>query len=182
MPAGQLLSFDLLDDGEHDRLAEWGNRAVLTQPAGTPVSIPVLFAAQVDRAPEAVALVCGERSWTYRELDEAANRLANLLAGHGAGAGEVCGAADSSVRRGDRGDPGGAQDRGGVSADRPCASRRADRVHARGRRADRRGHHGGPARAAGRVRRCWSSTSMIPLSTPSPAPHCRRRHPTTSRT
>ncbi|MDT5118561.1 MAG: glycopeptidolipid biosynthesis protein, partial [Mycobacterium sp.] len=83
-----LLSFDLLDAGEHDQLDEWGNRAVLTQPGPTPVSIPVLFAAQVDRAPDTVALVCGERSWTYRELNEAANRLAHLLAGHGAGPGE----------------------------------------------------------------------------------------------
>ena len=44
------------------------------------------------RTPEAVALVCGGRSWTYRELDEAANRLAHLLAGRGVGPG-VCGAA-----------------------------------------------------------------------------------------
>ena len=36
----------------------WGNRAVLTQPATTPVSIPALFAAQVARTPEAVALSC----------------------------------------------------------------------------------------------------------------------------
>ena len=33
-----------------------GNRAVLTQPVTAPVSIPVLFAAQVARAPEAVAV------------------------------------------------------------------------------------------------------------------------------
>ena len=66
---------------------------MLTQPAPTAVSIPVLFAAQVARTPEAVAMSCGERSWTYRELDEAANRLAHLLAGQGAGPGAVCGAA-----------------------------------------------------------------------------------------
>ena len=66
----------------------WGNRAVLTQPAPTRVSIPALFAAQVARAPEAVALVCGEVSWTYRELDEASNRLAHLLVGQGVGPGE----------------------------------------------------------------------------------------------
>ena len=47
---------DLLDEGEHARLDGWGNRAVLTEPASTPVSVPVLFAAQVARAPEAVAL------------------------------------------------------------------------------------------------------------------------------
>ena len=71
-----LLSFDLLDDDEHDQLAEWGNQSVLTDSTASRVSIPVLFAAQVVRAPEAVALVCGEQTWTYRELDEAANRLA----------------------------------------------------------------------------------------------------------
>ena len=74
--------------GEHARLDGWGNRAVLTQSAPTPVSIPVLFAAQVARAPEAVALSCGERSWTYREVEEAANRLAHLLAAQGVGPGE----------------------------------------------------------------------------------------------
>ncbi len=35
--------------------------------------------------PEAVAINCGDRSWTYRELDAAANRLAHLLAGRGVG-------------------------------------------------------------------------------------------------
>ncbi|ORB17002.1 non-ribosomal peptide synthetase, partial [Mycolicibacterium moriokaense] len=84
-----LLSLDLLDDDEHDQLAEWGNRAILTEPARHRDSIPALFNSQVVRAPEAVALVCGEQSWTYRELDEAANRLANLLVGHGAEPGKT---------------------------------------------------------------------------------------------
>ena len=47
----------------------------------------MLFAAQVARAPEAVAISCGGRSLTYRELDEAADRLARVLAGRGAGPG-----------------------------------------------------------------------------------------------
>ena len=85
-PTARLSSVDLLDAGEHARLDEWGNRAVLTEPV-TSVSIPVLFAAQVARAPEAVALGCGGRSMTYRELDEASNRLAHLLTGYGAGPG-----------------------------------------------------------------------------------------------
>ena len=74
---------------EHARLDGWGNRAVLTQPASTPVSIPVLFAAQVARTPEAVAVTFEGRSMTYREVEEAANRLAHLLADHGAGPGEL---------------------------------------------------------------------------------------------
>ncbi|HTX54356.1 MAG TPA: amino acid adenylation domain-containing protein [Candidatus Baltobacteraceae bacterium] len=86
-PTGRLSSVDLLDEAEHARLDGWGNRAVLTQPV-TPVSIPVLFAAQVARTPEAVALTFEGRSMTYRELEEAANRLAHLLAAQGAGPGE----------------------------------------------------------------------------------------------
>src|SRR6201981_1365342 len=90
-PTRPLSSIDLLDEPEHARLDEIGNRAVLTQPAPPGVSIPVLFDAQVARTPEAVALVCGERSWTYRELEGAANRLAHLLAGQGVGPGGCVG-------------------------------------------------------------------------------------------
>ncbi|MGH3555256.1 MAG: condensation domain-containing protein, partial [Mycobacterium sp.] len=63
-PTRRLSSVDLLDGGEQARLEGWGNRAVLTQPASTPVSVPVLFAAQVARAPEAIAISWGEILWT----------------------------------------------------------------------------------------------------------------------
>ncbi|WP_459977499.1 AMP-binding protein, partial [Mycobacterium avium] len=43
---------------------------------------------QAARTPDAVALVYEDRSWTYRELEEAANRVAHRLAGFGVGAGE----------------------------------------------------------------------------------------------
>nr|WP_324678030.1 non-ribosomal peptide synthetase [Mycobacterium sp. 663a-19] len=116
-PARPLSSVDVLDAGEHARLERWGNRAALAPPRDAPapivvglqpgkgrlhgwvsravphqpvtgVSIPAVFAAQVERAPEAVALTCEGRSMTYRELDEASNRLAHLLAGHGVGPGQ----------------------------------------------------------------------------------------------
>ena len=87
-PTRSLSSVDVLDAGEYARLDGWGNRAVLTQPAPTAVSIPVLFAAQVARAPEAVAVTFEGRSMTYREVEEAANRLAHLLAGQGVGPGQ----------------------------------------------------------------------------------------------
>ena len=92
-PTRSLSSVDVLDAGEHARLDEIGNRAMLTQPAPAAVSIPVLFAEQVARTPEAVAVTFEGRSMTYREVEEAANRLAHLLAGQGAGPGAVCGAA-----------------------------------------------------------------------------------------
>ena len=71
-PGRRLSSVDVLDEAEHARLDWWGNRAVLTEPAPVAVSVPVLFAAQVARAPEAVAVSFEGRLLTYRELDEAA--------------------------------------------------------------------------------------------------------------
>ena len=91
----------------------------------------------------------------------------------------VCGVAVFAVGRGDRGDLGGAQDGGGLCADRPGAAGGADRVHARRCRADRRGDHRGvwPTRLDGCDLR--SSTSTTRASTPSPAPRCRRPRPMT---
>ena len=49
------------------------------------VTVPGLFAAQVARAADAVAVVCGDACVSYGELDAAAERLAGVLAGLGAG-------------------------------------------------------------------------------------------------
>ncbi|WP_156625040.1 AMP-binding protein, partial [Mycobacterium sp. 852002-30065_SCH5024008] len=87
-PLGLLSSIEVLDADEHARLDNWGNRAVLDRPAVSGVSIPALFAAQVGRTPEAVALTFGDHSWTYQEADESANRLAHLLVARGVGPGE----------------------------------------------------------------------------------------------
>jgi amino acid adenylation domain-containing protein/thioester reductase-like protein len=86
-PALRVSSIDLLDEREHMRLAEIGNRAVLTRPV-VGYSIPELFAAQVLRTPEGVAISCAGSSMSYREVDLAANRLAQLLVGRGAGPGQ----------------------------------------------------------------------------------------------
>ena len=89
-PSRRSSSIDVLDEAEHARLAEVGNRAVLTAPAPAlaPVSVPVLFAAQVARTPGAAAVTFEGRSMTYRELEEAANRLAHRLADQGVGPGQ----------------------------------------------------------------------------------------------
>ncbi|OBK94862.1 non-ribosomal peptide synthetase, partial [Mycobacterium sp. 1165178.9] len=86
-PTRRLSTIDLLDATEHDRLGGWGNQGVLTRPLSTSVSIPALFAAQAALAPEALALTYEGRSMSYRELDEASNRLAHLLAADGVGPG-----------------------------------------------------------------------------------------------
>ncbi|WP_156765901.1 AMP-binding protein, partial [Mycobacterium sp. E342] len=90
-PTQRVSSIELLDAQEQARFDGWANRGVLTQPAAPGLSIPQVFAAQVARNPEAVALSFGDRSWTYRELDEAANRLAHLLVSHGVGPGGCVG-------------------------------------------------------------------------------------------
>ncbi|TAM63827.1 condensation domain-containing protein, partial [Mycobacterium sp.] len=77
-PTRPLLSLDAVDVDERARLDEWGNGSALDRPA-TPVTVVGLFAAQAARTPDAVAVSFEDRSMTYRELDEAANRLAHLL-------------------------------------------------------------------------------------------------------
>uniref|UniRef100_UPI0039089B4F amino acid adenylation domain-containing protein n=1 Tax=Mycolicibacterium psychrotolerans TaxID=216929 RepID=UPI0039089B4F len=86
--AQRVSSIDLLDIEEHIQLDGIGNRAALTQPAPPAVSIPALFAEHVVACPDAVAIRFGERSCSYRQLDEASNRLAHLLTQHGAGPGQ----------------------------------------------------------------------------------------------
>src|SRR5690606_25000726 len=89
-PARGLSSVDVCDEAERARLSQWGNRAGLAEPVSA-ASIPEMFAAQAARVPDAVAISYGQRSWTYREVDEASYRLAHLLLGRGGGAGERVG-------------------------------------------------------------------------------------------
>ncbi|WP_431937772.1 amino acid adenylation domain-containing protein [Nocardia grenadensis] len=57
--------------------------SVSGDPAVTERVLPDLLAA--GRDPAAVAVVCGDRLWTYRELDAESNRLARCLIARGAG-------------------------------------------------------------------------------------------------
>ncbi|MFJ2821752.1 AMP-binding protein [Streptomyces toxytricini] len=49
------------------------------------MTLPELFEAQAARTPDAVAVVAGAERLTFAEVNAAANRLARVLAGRGAG-------------------------------------------------------------------------------------------------
>ncbi|AFM18251.1 non-ribosomal peptide synthase/amino acid adenylation enzyme [Mycolicibacterium chubuense NBB4] len=87
-PNSKLSCLTSIAAGEREHLDAVGNRRALSRPA-EPVSIPGLFAAQAARSPDAVAVVCGAQSMSYRELDERSTRLAHLLAKCGAGPGRT---------------------------------------------------------------------------------------------
>ena len=87
-PERPISSIEILDEDETARLDEWSHRAALTQRVTAPVSVPDVFTEHAERTPRAVAVTFDGRSMTYRGLDEAANRLAHLLAGHGVGPGQ----------------------------------------------------------------------------------------------
>ncbi len=84
-PGRLLPAIDVREAPEE--LDEWGNRAALAVAVPVSVSIPVLFARQVTRDPEAVAVSFGDSSMSYRGLDAASNRLAHLLLEQGVGPG-----------------------------------------------------------------------------------------------
>ncbi|MZF85520.1 non-ribosomal peptide synthetase, partial [Streptomyces sp. SID5643] len=79
LPVGQV---GVLTDGERRQLLEEWNATVADTPAGDVVE---LFRDQVARVPRAQALVCGDVSLTYAELDARSDRLAGLLAEQGVG-------------------------------------------------------------------------------------------------
>ncbi|MFF1789686.1 non-ribosomal peptide synthase/polyketide synthase [Kitasatospora sp. NPDC058243] len=81
-PQQRLSRFGVLSAEERDDLTALGTGPEVELPAA---SVPELFRAQVRATPDLVALVCGDVSLTYEELDERANRLAHALVSRGAG-------------------------------------------------------------------------------------------------
>lgn len=75
-PARPALALPLLDADERARMLDTGTRYLPRRERGHWLDE---FAAQVARRPGAEALVCRNRSLTYAELDERANRVAHAL-------------------------------------------------------------------------------------------------------
>ncbi|UFS99920.1 non-ribosomal peptide synthetase [Nocardia huaxiensis] len=87
-PARPLVHVDVLDAREYAVLDHLGNTIAGRETPSCP-SLPELFADRVRQTPEATAVLTDDREWSYRELDEAAARLAGALAEAGIGAGAV---------------------------------------------------------------------------------------------
>jgi amino acid adenylation domain-containing protein len=81
-PGIRVRRFPVLSAAERAQLLDGWNDTAAEVPAGP---AEVLVAAQAARTPDAVAVCCGDRFVTYRELERRAEGLAAVLAARGAG-------------------------------------------------------------------------------------------------
>ena len=87
-PEQRIGEIDLLDDAERRQiLEEWNDTAQEVADA----TLPELFEAQVEKTPDAVAVVFEDQRLSYRELNQRANQLAHMLISRGVGPEEVVG-------------------------------------------------------------------------------------------
>ncbi|MCD9875950.1 non-ribosomal peptide synthetase [Streptomyces guryensis] len=85
-PDQAIGTHDILDDRERHRLLTGFNDTARDVPDTT---FPRLFEARAAESPDTVAVEDGTHSLTYRQLDGRADRLARVLASHGAGPGRI---------------------------------------------------------------------------------------------
>ena len=88
-PLVPLAELPLLTEAERQELAAWGRARIAADP-DAPTAVR-LFEGRASQTPEAPALVDGERTLTFGELDRAANRLAGRLRVRGVGPGRIVG-------------------------------------------------------------------------------------------
>ncbi|TQF10135.1 amino acid adenylation domain-containing protein, partial [Myxococcus llanfairpwllgwyngyllgogerychwyrndrobwllllantysiliogogogochensis] len=82
-PEQRVLELPLHTEAErHQVLVEWN---ATPAPEGEGTCLHTLFELQAERTPEAVAVVAGEASLTYRTLDQRANAVAHRLVERGVG-------------------------------------------------------------------------------------------------
>jgi amino acid adenylation domain-containing protein/non-ribosomal peptide synthase protein (TIGR01720 family) len=88
-PSAPVRSLNLMSSGERRALLQdWSATGEI---AVEPLVFVRQFEAQAARTPDAIALVHGDRRWTYAELDADANRWAHGLIAFGCGPGAIVG-------------------------------------------------------------------------------------------
>ncbi|MFI5497201.1 amino acid adenylation domain-containing protein [Actinoplanes sp. NPDC051859] len=85
-PDRRISQIDVVTPAERERLLVTWNESTTSVPHGT---LGELFAAQVDKTPDATAVVGDDRTLTYSALDARANVLARWLIGQGIGAEDI---------------------------------------------------------------------------------------------
>ncbi|MER5585603.1 non-ribosomal peptide synthase/polyketide synthase [Streptomyces asoensis] len=82
-PVGRL---DLLGPADrHTVLRTWNDTALPAGPDRRPDTVPALFTARAAASPDRIAVTDTDVTWTFAELDARSDRLARILAAHGAG-------------------------------------------------------------------------------------------------
>ncbi|WP_225821747.1 non-ribosomal peptide synthetase [Streptomyces naphthomycinicus] len=89
-PDTRLSAAPLLGPADEAELRAAGTGPVLPFPSAPPL-VHQLFEEWAGRTPDAPALIMGDTTTTYRELDERADRLAGVLRAHGVGPDTVVG-------------------------------------------------------------------------------------------
>ncbi len=84
-PRARIGAAELLAPAELSRVLEWGSETWGSAAKRPCETLPELFARQVGRSPDAIALLHGDRSWSFAELDAWANRIAHHLVERGVG-------------------------------------------------------------------------------------------------
>ncbi|SEK20486.1 natural product biosynthesis luciferase-like monooxygenase domain-containing protein [Roseivivax marinus] len=88
-PTTPFAELPRLSEAEAEAIRGWN----ATETRVTPATMHTLFEAQVDRTPEATALIFEDRRLDYATLDARANAAAHILRGMGVGPGTVVGLA-----------------------------------------------------------------------------------------
>jgi len=83
-PEGRIGELDYLSAREKRRVVEEFNQTAADYPRDQ--CVHELFQAQAEKDPQALAVACGEKAYSYGELNRRANQLAHYLRGLGVGA------------------------------------------------------------------------------------------------
>ena len=85
-PEVRVSQLDVLSPAEQQQVVRGWNDTAAPVPAG---GLGALLARQAARTPDAPAVICGDVTWSYAELEAASGRIAGYLAGLGVGREQV---------------------------------------------------------------------------------------------
>lgn len=88
-PDGELATLEFLPEHDRQLLTSTWNDTATDFPDDR--AVHELFMDQVERTPDSTAVVFGDVNYSYRELDERSNQLANYLISHDVGVEDVVG-------------------------------------------------------------------------------------------